>query len=143
MIKHIVFILFAIVFIISRALFAVEKYTEFMHDRDNDIKLFETICIEQDILSSLGKHSYLCDEIKTRLSSHVLFHTINHVTNDILHRDFSVPQIIQYTCMLIVLYVADIAVSVVFRSYSKYSQEELPMRMPMRMSLNQKSIKYD
>ena len=131
--KRIFISLLVITLVLNRVLLAYDTYKLFSQERVGDINLFDKLCIDGNIMKNIGKHKHLCDEIKHRLSSHVIFHVFRYVTNDTLYRELTVQNIVQIACIVVTIYIMDSFV----RHYSFTNIPELPIIK------NQKRLKIE
>jgi len=74
-----------------------------------------------DNKKELGRHYITCLEVKRRLASSVLFHTIHELVNDTIYRELHINTIIQITLMIIsILFIGTI--------HSKWTRDD---RLPI------------
>lgn len=112
----------AMMVILNRILYTQSKYKEMQIERAEDLFLKTNFCNTLDH-KEMGRHTTICLEADKRLSSSVLFHTIQTVVDDTLYRELHFHTIAQITG----IFAGVIAVGAI---HAKYIKDNRPMNLP-------------
>lgn len=91
-----------LVVIMNRILYSMAVYNQKKIERDEDIYLIQNFC-NQVNHREIGRHTSICLEADRRMSSTVIFHTLQEVVNDTLYRELHFHTIAQISGVVIVV----------------------------------------
>lgn len=130
--RFVLFTIFAC-FLFDRLFLLFETYNETKRDIEDDENFFVSNCLDPGGIKYLGKRYYICDEIKKRASTPILFHALQYVANDTMYREFSIQNVLQIMGVVVIVFVTD---NIIHR-YSRSGE-----RVYVLPEKN-KSLKYD
>ena len=99
------------------------------------MNLFEHLCLDPDILQSIGQNSIICDEKRAILSTPVLILSLQEIVHSTIYHRFSLGDLIAVFILCALVWIVDTLLGRVSNN------EEVTFRLPLHLA--RKSLLYN